>query len=99
MSDVRDAARRVLKRREWASKRGIATRAYLRANPTLIEQFKIEGTIPVASDLPDYVTRSSLILELNQRARRRETAQAAKNWIKEHPEQSAIVQEEIRRER
>ncbi len=96
MSNVRDAARRVLKRREWASKRGIATRAYLRANPDLVEQFKLEGTISLVGELPRYVTRSSLILELNQRAKRREAAQAAKAWIKEHPEEAAKVAEEVR---
>ena len=96
MSTVRDEARRILKRREWASKRGIATRAYLRANPDLIEQFKVEGTISLVDALPKYVTRSSLILELNQRAKRHEAAQAAKAWIKEHPEEAAKVAEEVR---
>ena len=93
---IRDVARGVLKRREWASKRGIATRAYLRANPDLVEQFKLEGTISLVDKLPKYVTRSSLILELNQRAKRRESAQAAKAWIKEHPEEAAKVAEEVR---
>lgn len=96
MTNVRDAARKVLKRREWASKRGIATRAYLRANPGLVEQFRLEGTISLTEGLPAYVTRSSLILELNQRAKRREAAQAAKAWIKEHPEEAARVAEEVR---
>ena len=69
---VRGMARRELKRREWASNRGKATRAYLREHLELIKQFEGEGTIDIVGELPEYVTRASLILELNQRARRRE---------------------------
>ncbi len=88
MSDiVRDAAHKELRRREWASKRGKATRAYLRAHPELANQFELEGAITLNEELPQYITRASLVLELNQRAKRREASQAARAWIKQHPEE------------
>ncbi len=96
---VRNMARRELKRREWASKRGKATRAYLRDHSELAKQFELEGTIGTVEDLPKYVTRASLILELNQRARRRESSLAAKAWIREHPEQAKGISEEVKGER
>ncbi len=93
---VRDLARKELRRREWASKRGKATRTYLRDHSELAEQFELEGTIDAPEELPKYVTRASLILELNQRARRREASQAAKAWIKKHPELAKGIAEEVK---
>ena len=95
MSDIiiLNAAQRELKRREWASKRGMATRTYLREHPELARQFECEGTISLSSELPESVTRSSLILELNQRAKRREISRAAKAWIKEHPNEAKVIKE------
>lgn len=95
-NNVHDMARRELKRREWASRRGKATRAYLRARPELTKQFELEGTIDIKGELPKYVTRASLILELNQRAKRRETSRATKAWIKEHPEQARRIAKEAK---
>jgi len=92
---VRDTARRELKRREWASRRGKATRACLRDHPELVEQFELEGTVDIKGILPEHVTRASIILELNQRAKRREASQAAKAWIREHPEQARRVAKEV----
>lgn len=101
MNDIlRNAARRELKRREWMSKRGKATRAYLRDRPELAKQFEREGTVDIdfKGILPEHVTRASIVLELNQRAKRREASRAAKAWVKEHPEEAAKVAKEIKGE-
>lgn len=92
MSDsVRVAARRELRRREWASLRGKATRAYLRLHPELAKQFELEGTIGLVEGLPEHVTRASVILELNQRAKRKEISRAARAWLREHDSKGAKI--------
>jgi len=94
MDELREAVKRELRRRKWASERGKATRAYLRSHPELAEQFAKTGTIEVKA-LPAYVTKSSLLLELSRRAAAKEARRAVREWKKEHPEEVARLVQEV----
>jgi hypothetical protein len=96
VDEVREAAKRELRRREWASRRGKATRLYLREHPELAVQFEKTGTIKVGK-LPSDVTKASLTLELSRRARDRETRRAVREWKEQHPEEAKRLQEKIAR--
>lgn len=96
VDEVREAAKKELRRRDWASRRGKATRAYLREHPELTVQFEKTGTIKVGK-LPNDVTKSSLTLELSRRASDRETRKAVREWRESHPEEAKRLQEKIAR--
>ena len=94
----REAAKVELRRREWASRRGIATRAYIRENPSVVEEFAEKGDISIES-FPSYVTKASVLLELHQRANRRDQAASVKQWKQDNPEEAAKIKAEVARER
>jgi gas vesicle protein len=94
VDEVREAAKKELKRREWASKRGKATRAYLREHPELSEQYEKTSTIKVGK-LPEYVTKSSLLIELGRRASDKETRRAVREWKEANPEEAERLQAEL----
>lgn len=98
MEEVREAAKREVRRKVWASNRGKATRAYIRDHPEVVEQFETEGKI-VVGELPEYVTVAAVLLELSQRRARRELNRLVREWKEEHPEEAKRIEEEIRRER
>ena len=98
VDDVREAAKAELRRREWANERGRATRAYIRDNPAIVEEFDRVGDVPTDAIFPRYVTRASILLELNLRARRRETTKEVREWEREHPEEALKIREEAKRE-
>lgn len=96
-SEVRLAAQKELKRREWASLRGKATRAFLYIHPEMVSSFETHGTIvDPEKAYPKGVTHASLILALNQRAKRKEASRAARLWAKENPEAAAAIAKEVR---
>ena len=96
-SSIRETAKTELRRREWASRRGKATRTFLREHSELITEFMETGSI-MATSFPKYVTRASVLLELRMRASRREAAKAVKDWRESHPEEAKRLEEEVRRE-
>lgn len=96
LDDVREAAKSEIRHRLWAAERGKATRAYIREHPELSEEFEQSGKVSVDSgSLPQHVTVASITLELAQRARRRETARAVKQWAKDHPEEAQRIKAEV----
>lgn len=95
---VREAAKTELRRQAWASRRGIATRTFLRDHPDVAKEFESTSTISTTL-FPAHVTKASVLLELRMRAKRREDALAVKIWREEHPEEAAAIEEEVRRER
>ena len=94
--DVREKAKREIRYREWASKRGIATRQFIRGNPEMVVEYDKTVNISVTS-FPPYVTRASVLLELRMRAIRREATRAVRLWKKENPEEAKRLVEEVRR--
>ena len=92
--EVREAAKRELRRRDWASKRGKATRAYLKEHPELSKQYQKGGTIKV-NGLPQYVTKSSLLLELSRRASDKEIRRAVRDWREANPEEAERLREKV----
>jgi len=101
VDEVREAAKKELRRRAWASKRGRNTRLYLSQHPELISQFESTGTIRV-NELPAYVTKASLLIELGRRARDKEVRRAVREWRKANPEEAErlrrkVVQEDLNR--
>lgn len=98
VDDVREQAKVEVRRRLWASTRGKATRTYIREHPEVIAQYDSEGRVLVEeATLPEYVTVSSITLELAQRARRREVSRAVKEWAKDNPEEAARIKQEVLR--
>lgn len=83
--EVIEAAKAIIRRREWASLRGKATRKFIREHPEIVAEYEQTGTI-TCEDFPEHVTRASVLLELNMRARRREASLAVKKWRAEHGE-------------
>ena len=95
---VKEAAKTEIRRREWASKRGKATRDFLRAHPEVQIEFEETHTIS-ATSFPSGATRASVLLELRQRAARKETTRSARLWIEEHPKEAKKLRKDIRDER
>jgi len=95
VDELREAAKREIRRRVWASNRGKATRKYIREHPELREQFERTGTISVGKDLPEFVTEASVLLELSLRARRREITKAVRKWKEEHPGEVAKMRKAL----
>jgi len=93
-SAVREAAKTEIRRREWASLRGKATRRYIRDHPEVVKEFGETSDISVVS-FPPHVTRASVLLELRQRASRREVTKAVREWRKEHPEEVERLRREM----
>lgn len=94
--DVREVAKAETRRQLWSSYRGKATRQYIREHPEVVAEFEAQHDIEVG-ELPEYVTKASLTLELRLRARRRETAKAVREWMKANPEEAAKVRAEALR--
>jgi len=94
VDEVREAAKKELRRRDWTSRRGKATRLYLRQHPELTEQFEKTGTIEVGSLLTD-VTKASLLMELGRKARDKETRRAVKDWREDNPEEAERLREKV----
>lgn len=92
---IREAAKTEIRRREWASRRGIATRAFLREHPEVAEEFNSSATISVTT-FPTHVTKASVLLELRLRAKRKEETVAVRQWREEHPEEAAAIEKEVR---
>lgn len=98
MEELREAAKREIRRKLWASNRGKATRAYIRDHPEVVEQFEREGKIEV-KNLPEHVTAASVMLELSQRKARKDVARAVREWKEQHPEEVKRMAKEIEQER
>lgn len=96
--EVREAAKAEIRYRLWASERGKATRAYIREHPELVEEYSREGRITIVGELPEYVTEASVILELAQRARRREVSKAVRQWRRDNPEEAARIKQKVMEE-
>jgi len=97
VDEVREAAKKELRRRDWASRRGKATRLYLKQRPELAELFSKTGTIKVDS-LPTDVTKASLLMELGRRARNKETRKAVKDWREANPEEAERLRKKVAQE-
>lgn len=95
--DIKEAAKAEIRRREWAALRGKATRAYIATHPEIVDEFDNTGDLTVDS-FPTHVTKASVLLELHQRARRRESAVSAKQWQEQHPEEAEAMRARIRQE-
>jgi hypothetical protein len=74
--------------------RGKATRAYIRENPGVVEEFNTTGTIS-AEQFPSQVTKASVLLELHMRARKKEASLEAQRWINEHPVEAQRMREQM----
>jgi len=85
---VIEAAKALIRRREWFSIRGKETRKFIREHPEVVAEFMQTGTIS-QSDFPEHVTRASVLLELNLRARRREASLAVKKWKQQQQQQQS----------
>lgn len=92
--EVREAAKQELRRRMWASNRGKATRTFIREHPEVVREYSDTGDI-MAKRFPEHVTKASVMLELSQRAKRKETARAVKQWKEENPEEAARLAAEV----
>lgn len=97
VDEVREAAKKELRRRDWASRRGKATRFYLKQHPELTNQFRKTGTIRVGR-LPTDITKASLLMELGRRARDKETRKAVKDWREANPEEAERLREKVTQE-
>ncbi len=95
--DVREQAKAIIRRQVWESRRGIATRSFIRAHPELVKEYEDTGTI-AREDFPEYVTKASVLLELNTKARRRESVAMARKWAQEHPEEFQAMRAKIQQE-
>ena len=97
VDEVREAAKKELRRRDWAGRRGKATRLYLKQHPGLTKQFEKTGTVEVG-DLPADVTKASLLMELGRRARDKETRRAVRDWREANPEEAEHLREKVAQE-
>jgi hypothetical protein len=95
--DIVEAAKAEIRRQVWGSQRGKATRTYIRENPEIINEFEETKTI-LDRTFPAHVTRASVLLELNMRARRKEASTEAKRWAAEHPQETAEMRKKIQQE-
>lgn len=92
---IREAAKAEDRRRLWASKRGKATRQFLRDHPEAIEEYEETGAFDdVKYSVPDFATKASITLELVQRGRRKEMTRAVREWRENHPEEAERIKEE-----
>ena len=83
---VRSAAKTEIKRREWASQRGKATRAFIREHTFLIDEFRETGAVTWLEAFPSHVTKAAVLFELRIRARRAEATKSVRTWKDEHPD-------------
>ncbi len=94
--EVSSKARKVLQNRAWASARGKASRAYVRAHPDLEALFIETGDVGELNSLPEYVTKASVVYVLADKLRRRETTKTLRRWREDNPERAEQIRKQVR---
>ncbi len=94
--EVSSKARKVLQKRTWASIRGKASRAYVSAHPNLEGLFIETGDLGELTDLPQYVTKASIVYVIADKLRRRETTKTLRRWREDHPERAEEIRRQVR---
>ncbi|KKL66218.1 hypothetical protein LCGC14_2147140 [marine sediment metagenome] len=94
--EVSSKARKVLQKRTWASIRGKASRAYVRAHPDLEGLFLETGDVGELSDLPQDVTKASVVYVIADKLRRREITKTLRRWREDNPERAEAIRKQIR---